>query len=159
MSRFKDWKPPTFDERGMTRWNWMCTHPENLEIGMNVDIGAFTYIQAEEGVILEDDVQISGGCKIYSVSTILGAEGLGIVGESDVVYRRLRGKIVLKRAACVGANSVVLPGVTIGEEAVVGALSLVKRDVPAGEIWGGVPARKIVYEIKLMPNDGSFEYE
>lgn len=127
MSRFKEWEPPAFDERGMTRWNWMCIHPENLEIGRNVDVGAFTLIQAEEGVILEDDVQISGGCKIYSVNTIDGT----------------RGKVVIKRGACVGGNSVVLPGVTIGEEAVVGALSLVKKDIPAGEVWGGVPARRI----------------
>lgn len=127
MSRFKEWEPPTFDESGMTRWNWMCIHPENLEIGRNVDVGAFTLIQAEEGVILEDDVQISGGCKIYSVNTIDGT----------------RGKVVIKRGACVGGNSVVLPGVTIGEEAVVGALSLVKKDIPAGEVWGGVPARRI----------------
>lgn len=127
MSRFNEWEPPTFDERGMTRWNWMCIHPENLEIGRNVDVGAFTLIQAEEGVVLEDDVQISGGCKIYSVNTIDGT----------------RGKVVIKRGACVGGNSVVLPGVTIGEEAVVGALSLVKKDIPAGEVWGGVPARRI----------------
>lgn len=127
MPRFKDWKPPTFDERGMTRWNWMCSYHENLEIGRNVDVGAFSYIQAQNGVVLEDDVQIGGGCKIYSVDTISGT----------------RGKVVIKRGACVGGNSVVLPGVTIGEDAVVGALSLVKTDVPAGEVWGGVPARRI----------------
>ena len=127
MPRFKDWKPPTFDERGMTKWNWMCIHPENLEIGRNVDVGAFTLIQAEEGVTLEDDVQIGGGCKIYSVDTIGGT----------------RGKVVIERGACVGSNSVVLPGVTVGENAVVGALSLVKENVPAGEVWGGVPARQI----------------
>ena len=127
MPRFKDWKPPTFDERGMTRWNWMCIHSENLEIGRNVDVGAFTLIQAAEGVVLEDDVQIGGGCKIYSVDTINGTQG----------------KVVIKRGACVGANSVVFPGVTIGENAVVGALSLVKENVPAGEVWGGVPARRI----------------
>ncbi len=105
----------------------MCIHPENLEIGRNVDVGAFTLIQAEEGVVLEEDVQLGGGVKIYSVNTI-----------DDT-----RGTVVIKRGACVGANSVILPGVTIGEYAVVGALSLVKTDVPAGEVWGGVPVKYI----------------
>jgi len=132
LPRFKDWKPPTFDERGMTRWNWMCIHSENLEIGRNVDVGAFTLIQAAEGVILEDDVQIGGGCKIYSVDTI----------------EDTRGQVVVRRGARVGANSVILPGVTIGEEAVVGALSLVKTDIPAREVWGGVPAHKIGFIVK-----------
>jgi len=127
LSRFKEWKPPTFDEQGMTKWGWKCSHPESLEIGRNVDVGFSAYIQAEEGVVLEDDVQIAGGCKIYSVNTIEGT----------------RGKVVIKREACVGGNSVVLPGVTIGEEAIVGALSLVKKDIPAGEVWGGVPARRL----------------
>ena len=111
----------------MTRWNWMCIHPENLKIGRNVDCGAFTLIQAEEIVTLEDDVQIGGGCKIYSVNTIDGT----------------RGRVIIKSGACVGSNSVVLPGVTIGENAVIGALSLVKGDIPAGEVWAGVPVRRI----------------
>jgi len=128
LSRFKDWEPPTFDEKGMTKWGWKCSHPDLLELGDRVDVGSFTYIQSEEGVVLEDEVQLGGGVKIYSVSTIDGT----------------RGKVVIKRGACVGANSVVLPGVTIGEEAIGGALSLVKTDVPAGELWGGVPARKII---------------
>lgn len=127
MPRFKDWKPPTFDDRGMTKWGWKCSHPDRLELGWNVDIGFGTYIQSEEGVVLEDEVQVSGGCKIYSVNTIEGT----------------RGRVIMRRGACVGANSVVLPGVTIGENAIVGALSLVKTDVPAGEVWGGVPARRI----------------
>lgn len=31
--RFKNWKPPEFDEKGITRWNWMCQYPENLKLG------------------------------------------------------------------------------------------------------------------------------
>ncbi len=127
MPRFKEWKPPAFDERGMTKWGWKCSHPERLELGKNVDVGAFCYIQSEEGVVLEDDVQLGSGVRIYSVNTIDGTQG----------------KVVIKRGACVGANSVVLPGVTIGEHAIIGALSLVKTDVLAGEIWGGAPARRI----------------
>lgn len=125
--RFKDWKPPSFDEKGMTIWNWMCKNPKKLKLGKNVDIGAFSYIQADEGVVIKDNVQIGGGCKIYSVNTIDGT----------------RGRVVIKKGALIGANSVILPGITIGEDAVIGALSLVKTDVPAGEVWGGIPLRRI----------------
>lgn len=119
----------------MTKWGWKCSHPDRLVLGNRVDVGAFCYIQSQEGVVLEDDVQISGGCKIYSVNTIEGT----------------RGKVVIKRGACVGANSVVLPGVTIGEEAVVGALSLIKKDIPAGEVWVGVPATRINHIKRKKP--------
>ena len=43
----------------------------------------------------------------------------------------------------VGAGSVLLPGVTVGDNAVIAAGSVVTRNVPAGEIWGGVPAHKL----------------
>ena len=42
-----------------------------------------------------------------------------------------------------GAGAVVLHGVSIGDGAVIGANAVVVKDVPAGEIWGGVPARRI----------------
>jgi acetyltransferase-like isoleucine patch superfamily enzyme len=45
--------------------------------------------------------------------------------------------------AFIGVNAVVLPGVTIGEGAVIGAGAVVTRDVPAWEVWAGVPARRI----------------
>lgn len=49
--------------------------------------------------------------------------------------------IILHRNVWIGANSVILKGVTIGEGAVVGAGSVVLHSIPAGETWGGVPAR------------------
>lgn len=53
------------------------------------------------------------------------------------------GDVVIRRGATIGANCTILPGVEIGEGAVVSAMSLVNRDVPAGEFWGGVPARAL----------------
>ena len=41
-------------------------YPENLKIGKYFDIGAFSYLQASEGIIIEDNVEIGGGCHIYS---------------------------------------------------------------------------------------------
>ncbi|MHB8584469.1 MAG: acyltransferase [Thermoplasmatota archaeon] len=53
------------------------------------------------------------------------------------------GEVKIRRGATIGANCTILPGVEIGPGAMVSAMSLVNRDVPAGEFWGGIPARPI----------------
>lgn len=53
------------------------------------------------------------------------------------------GPVVIKRRATIGANTTLLPGVIVGEGATVSAMSLVNRDIPPGELWGGVPVRQI----------------
>lgn len=53
------------------------------------------------------------------------------------------GPVVIERRATIGANCTILPGVVIGEGATVSAMSLVNKDVPPGELWGGVPARPL----------------
>lgn len=126
-SRFEDWKYPEFDDSGMTKWNWMCQYHQNLKLGRNTDIGAFTYINAKCGVEIQENVQIGSHCSLYSWSTIDDKKG----------------KLVIKRDAKVGSHSVVMPNVTIGEGAVVGAFSFVTRDVPDGTIVFGVPAKVI----------------
>lgn len=123
--RFEEWKGPDFDERGMTKWNWMCQHREGLSLGKNSDIGAFTYINARHGVEIQEDVQVGSHCSIYSHSTIDGKKG----------------KVVIKRNAKIGAHSVVMPGVTIGEDALVGAFSFVNQDIPDGALAFGIPVK------------------
>lgn len=125
--RFKDWKYPEFDERGMTKWNWMCQHHENLKLGKNTDIGAFTYINAKYGVEIEENVQIGSHCSIYSVSTIDGKEG----------------KVVLKKNCKIGSHTLIMPGVTIGENSLIGAHSFVNRDIPSNTSAYGVPVKLI----------------
>ena len=125
--RFKHWRPPEFDERGMTKWNWMCQYHENLKLGDKTDIGAFTYINARYGVEIQDNVQIGSHCSIYSWSTIDDKKG----------------KVVIKKNAKIGSHSVVMPGVTIGENAVVGALSFVTTAIPNNSVAAGVPAKVI----------------
>ncbi|HVT75081.1 MAG TPA: acyltransferase, partial [Candidatus Paceibacterota bacterium] len=53
------------------------------------------------------------------------------------------GDVRIGRNVWIGMRSVVSPGVSIGDGAIVGAMSFVSKDIPAFEMWGGVPARKI----------------
>jgi acetyltransferase-like isoleucine patch superfamily enzyme len=125
--RFKKWKPPTFDKNDTTKWNWMCQHHKNLKLGSFIDIGAFTYINAKKEVLIEDFVQIGSHCSLYSVSTIDNKEG----------------KIVLKKNCRIGTHSVIMPGVTIGKNAVIGAYSFVNTDIPDNTLAYGIPVKNI----------------
>jgi acetyltransferase-like isoleucine patch superfamily enzyme len=123
--RFTDWKCPDIEEGMPTRYNWVVQHKDNLDLGYKTDIGAFTYINAKHGVIIEDFVQIGSHCSLYSVSTIDGKEG----------------RIHLRRNCRVGSHCVVMPGVSIGENSIVGACSFVHTDIPDNVVAYGVPAR------------------
>ena len=126
-NRFEEWHYPEIEESKLTKYKWMVQHKNNLELGKNTDIGAFTYINAKNGVCLQENVQIGSHCSIYSESTIDKKEG----------------KVTLKRNSCLGSHCVVMPGVTIGENSIVGAFSFVNRDIPDNCIAFGVPAKKI----------------
>ena len=129
--RFKNWQAPKMKHGELTRWNWLVYYPENLQLGNNTDIGAFTYIHAKNGIIIEDEAQIGSHCSIYTVSTIDNKEG----------------KIVLKKNCKIGSHSIIMPGVTIGENSVIGAFSFVNKDVPSNVIACGIPV-KIIRKLK-----------
>lgn len=123
--RFDNWQYPEFDENDTTKWNWMCQHHENLELGVNTDIGAFTYINAKFGVKIEEGVEVGSHCSIYSLSTIDNRSG----------------QVVIKMNAKIGTHSVIMPGVTIGKNSIIGAFSFVTSDIPDNVIAHGIPAR------------------
>lgn len=125
--RFKNWKKPIIKEGKLTKWNWLVQGVENFKLGKETDIGAFSYLNSVEGIIIEDYVQIGGGVKIYSIDTISNKKG----------------RVILKRNCKIGANSVIMPGVTIGENSVIGALSFVNRDMPDNVVAYGCPAKVI----------------
>lgn len=129
--RFKNWQAPKIEESRLTKWHWLVRHKNNLKLGKKTDIGAFTYINAKNGVVIEDEVQIGSHCSIYSVSTI-----------DDKV-----GRVVLKKNCKVGSHSVIMPGVTVGENSLIGAFSFINKDVPANIIACGIPV-KVIRKIK-----------
>ena len=125
--RFIDWKYPEIEEGVPTKYNWVVQNIGGLKLGNKTDIGAFTYINAKYGVIIEDDVQIGSHCSVYSISTIDNTSG----------------EVILKTNCKIGSHSTVLPGVTIGKNSIIGAHSLVNTDIPDNVVAYGVPAKVI----------------
>ncbi|PTX42623.1 acetyltransferase-like isoleucine patch superfamily enzyme [Christiangramia gaetbulicola] len=122
---------------------WKAT---GCKIGKNVSIGYDIYYDVHNAnlITIEDDVWIASrslilchkrDLKLYYKNT----------RYNDLSY--IKSPVVLKRGCVVGMASTIMPGVTVGEGAIVGAGSLVVKDVPAWTIATGNPA-KVVKEIK-----------
>lgn len=132
------------------------------EIGDDVKIGAFVEIQKGakignrckvsshtficEGVTVEDEVFIGHNVTFINDRYPRATAGGQLQTEADwAVVRTL-----VKRGASIGSSATLLCGVTVGEYAVVGAGSVVTKDVPAGAVVAGNPARIM----KMLPNSG-----
>jgi acetyltransferase-like isoleucine patch superfamily enzyme len=109
----------------------------HVEIGNNVRIHSQAFIP--EFSVLEDDTWIGPNVVLTNAKYPL----------SRGVKESLKGPRI-KRGAKIGANATILPGVVIGEHALVGAGAVVVRDVPAGVVVAGNPAR-IIRQIADLP--------
>jgi acetyltransferase-like isoleucine patch superfamily enzyme len=117
-------------------------------LGRGCRIGS--YVDIEGDVVIGDHVSLQSGCYITRGVVIEDEVFCGprviTMNDKRIVHRRPslafdRRAPRVKRAARVGGGSILLPGVTVGENAFVGAGSVVTRDVPDGAIVAGNPAR------------------
>jgi acetyltransferase-like isoleucine patch superfamily enzyme len=122
---------------------------KNAKIGRNCKISSHSFIC--EGVIIEDDVFIGHGVTfindIYPRATVSSGE---LQTEKDWKVERT----LVKRGASVGSGTTILANVTIGENALVGAGSMVTRDVPRDSIVAGNPARVLRSIAKTLSAGG-----
>jgi maltose O-acetyltransferase len=106
-----------------------------LKVGAHVHIGAFTLIDYSHCHVIEigDNVTIAPRCHL-------------LAHDASAERHLGRGRaapVTVRDGAFIGAGSIVLPGVTIGEHAIVAAGSVVTRDVPDRTVVGGNPARHL----------------
>ena len=128
------------------------------EIGDETKIGAFVEIQKNakvgnrckvsshsficEGVMIEDNVFIGHGVMFTNDSYPRATTGDGsLQTEADWKVE----KTVVRRGASIGTGTTILPNVSIGENAIVGAGSVITRDVPANAVVAGNPAKVLRY--------------
>lgn len=122
---------------GSTRTILFAEPGASIFIGNRVGISNST-LHAAESIVIGDDVLIGGSCKIYdtdfhSVSYEERMEDIGIKTK----------EVVIEKGVFIGAGCYILKGVHIGEKSVIAAASVVTKDIPSGEIWGGNPAKFI----------------
>ncbi len=110
--------------------NWMLRRT-GAKIGKGVSFG----FEATLDILYPQRITVGDSSVIGYASTILC--------HGYLVDTKQVGNVTIGERVSIGANCTVLPGVTVGDGAVIGAMSLVNKDVPPGEFWAGVPARKI----------------
>ncbi len=121
----------------------ILTARQPVTIGSYVHIAAFAFLSGSTGIVIEDFVNVSPRATLLSSNDDSSGEWL----PGALIPAHLRhpqeGCVRLGRLSMVGAHSVVLPGVTLAEGAVLGALSLAKESLAPWGIYAGIPARLI----------------
>lgn len=128
-------------------WQYCVIFPE-AKIGDNCNICAHVLI--ENDVTVGNNVTVKSGVQLWDGVTVEDNVFIGpnVTFTNDLfprskVHPKEYLKTIIKKGASIGANSTIVCGHTIGENAMIGAGSMVTKDVPTGEVWYGNPARFI----------------
>lgn len=150
-------------------WNYGFNWLDSLDIGNNVHIMPHVEIivfkktrnsSIEGKLVLKDNVVIATGANIRAAGGVIEIGEYSGIGENSAViasnhlidkdhlhlnssWDEERTGVILGRNVWIGANCCLLPGCKIGDNSIVAAGSVVTKEIPANQIWGGVPAKKI----------------
>jgi len=135
-----------FDDTAAFRPGAYAVGCSKISIGKRVVIRPCSHLhgtspELETSIIIEDDVLIGSGVHIYVGNHAFNDPLKQIIDQGHTATEQ----VVLKSGCWIGANAVILPGVTIGENSVVGAGSVVTKSLPARVVAGGIPAKIIKY--------------
>ena len=119
----------------------IVTGKEKINIGSYVHIACDVHISGTYGFKTDDFTFIAAGSKIYTGTDDYVGPYFVNPTLPDKYLNMITGSVHFKRYSGLGCNCVVLPGVTLGEGAVMGAGSLTSKDLPAWGVYTGVPAK------------------
>lgn len=109
-----------------------CDHPGEVRLYGRVDFGSEPWI-----ITLGRNVHLTDGVKFIT------HDGGTLLFRQYVPDLEITKPIILGNNVYVGNNVLLLPGVTLGDNVVIGAGAVVTKNVPSGEVWAGVPAKKV----------------
>jgi acetyltransferase-like isoleucine patch superfamily enzyme len=160
---------PTMNCHPSVVWNYPLKQLDALTIGRNVTVMAFCemlvfptskYSAVRGALVIGDGSIIATGVNIRAAGGVIRIGAGSGIGQHSVLvatnHRAIRGVpffqtpwddrrtgVTVGDNVWVGANCVLVAGVTIGDNSLIAAGSVVTKDVPPNEIWGGIPARFI----------------
>lgn len=114
---------------------------KNAELIIHNNVGiSNSAIFCNEKIIIKEFALIGGGCKIYDTDF----HSVHIKDRKNIPETGVKSSpVIIQRGAFIGASSIILKGVEIGENAVIAAGSVVSKSIPKNEVWGGNPAKFI----------------
>ena len=108
-------------------------NPEGIEIGQDSIIGSHCFLDGRAPLKIGDHTDIASEVLIYNDEHDI----------NDPDFTNSFGPVTIGDYVFIGPRAIILPGITIGNGAVVAAGAVVTKNIPAFEVWGGVPAKKI----------------
>ena len=112
----------------------------SIKIGNNVGLSQAALIAIDD-IVIGDNVKIGGGSCIWT--TDFHSLDPQIRNSPEDLSHRKTAPVYIHENAFIGAKSIILKGVTIGENSIVAAGSVVTKSIPSNQIWGGNPAKFI----------------
>jgi len=128
----------------------ITTGSGELKLGSYIHIGAFCHLLANDGIEIKDFSGLSQGVKIYSRTDDYTGNSMTNPTIPSKYKSIKKGKVILQEHVIIGANTVILPNLTIGDGVSVGALSLVATSLDSWTMYYGNPLKKIFKRSKKL---------
>jgi maltose O-acetyltransferase len=123
-------------------------HVGNIECGKNTVINFGCYLDNRRKISIGNNVGIAHNTKIYTLGHDINDPGFNTKGIDVIIHDHV----------FIFSNVLIMPGVVIGEGAIVLAGGVVTCDIPAYEVWGGNPAKKIKMRNKKINYKNNYNY-
>ena len=138
------YNPEQIEIDNQSRIDDFCVISGKVKIGRNVHIAVFCNVAGgEKGIVFEDFSGLAYGCQVFTQSDDYSGRTLTNPTVPDRFKQEIKKSIRIGRHSIVGTNSLVLPGVELGEGTAIGAQSMVTKSTEGWSIYIGSPARRI----------------
>jgi UDP-2-acetamido-3-amino-2,3-dideoxy-glucuronate N-acetyltransferase len=134
-------------DHGSIAWD-PCYIGEGAKIGADVSIGCLAHVGRD--TVIADGCRIQGGAYVADLSVLKESVFIGpnatLLNDKYPPSRdsNLWEPITIGESAVIGGGATILPGLTIGSHSVLAAGSVLTKDLPAGEVWAGNPAKYLM---------------
>ncbi|EGQ9595723.1 TPA: acyltransferase [Vibrio alginolyticus] len=143
MARF--YNPGKISIGNNVRIDDFCIVSGNVSLGNNIHLAVYSYITGcDAGVVMEDFSGLAYGVKVFTDSD--DYSGVSLTNPTvpdDYKPKKISKPVLIKKHVIIGANSIVLPGVVLGEGCAIGACSMVTKSTKEWRIYSGIPARDL----------------